>query len=71
MLAPSEDEMAGIMSHAVAMEQWSSQHRAFIVETFLKMVTELLKGSEYEYFASIAVLLVTEKFLAAIPCSYV
>jgi hypothetical protein len=41
MLATSEDEMAGTMSFAsltdvaaVATEQWSAEHRAFIVETF-------------------------------------
>jgi hypothetical protein len=40
MLATHEDEMAGTMSFAslidavaVAMEQWSVQHHAFIVET--------------------------------------
>jgi hypothetical protein len=67
--------MAGTMSFvrlinavAVAMEQWSAQQRAFIVETFLKMVTLLLKRSEY--FASISILLVTEKFLAAISYRY-
>jgi hypothetical protein len=45
-LAAPEDEMAGTMSFvrlidavAVAMEQWSAQQRALIVETFLKMVT--------------------------------
>jgi hypothetical protein len=41
VLAIPEDEMAGTLSFAslpdavaVAMEQWSVQHRAFIVETF-------------------------------------
>jgi hypothetical protein len=40
MLATREDAMAGTMSFAsltdaiaVAMEQWSAQHSAFIVET--------------------------------------
>jgi hypothetical protein len=40
-LATSEDETAGTMSFvgltdavAIAMEQWSEQHRKFIVETF-------------------------------------
>jgi hypothetical protein len=37
----------------------------FIVETFLKMATLLLKRSEY--FSGISILLVTEKFLATIP----
>jgi hypothetical protein len=53
---------------SVAMEQWSAQHGAFIVESFLKMVTLLLKC--VEYFASISILLAMEKFLAAIPYSY-
>jgi hypothetical protein len=42
-LATPEDEMAGTMSFAsltyaiaVALEQWSTKHHAFIVETFLK-----------------------------------
>jgi hypothetical protein len=43
MLATLEDEMAGTISFAsltdvvaVAMEQWSARHLAFIVETFFK-----------------------------------
>jgi hypothetical protein len=50
----------------VAMGQWSAQHRVFNVEMFFLMVA-LLKCSEY--FASISVLLVMEKFLAAVPYS--
>jgi hypothetical protein len=41
MLATPEDEMTGTMSFAsltdavaAAMEQWNTQHRAYIVETF-------------------------------------
>jgi hypothetical protein len=41
MLGTAEDEMAGAMSFAsltdavaVAMEQWSAQHHAFIAEIF-------------------------------------
>jgi hypothetical protein len=40
---PPEDDMVGTMSFAsltdavaVAMEQWSAQHCAFIIETFFK-----------------------------------
>jgi hypothetical protein len=43
MLVTPEDEMVGTMSFAsltdaagVAMDQWSAQHFAFIVETFFK-----------------------------------
>jgi hypothetical protein len=76
MLVASEDEMVGTMSFAsltdavaVGTEQWSTQHCVFIVETFfLKMATLLLNRSEY--FASISIVLVTEKFLATIPYSY-
>jgi hypothetical protein len=57
-----------LAASAVAMEQWIMQHCAFIVETFFKMVALLLKCNEY--FTSISVLLVTEKFLAAMPHSY-
>lgn len=46
MLAALEDKMAGTKSCvtlidavAVTLEQWSARHRAFIVETSLKMVT--------------------------------
>jgi hypothetical protein len=53
---------------AVAMEQWSMQHHAFIVETVLKMVTLLLMHSEY--FASISILFVMGRFLATVPRSY-
>jgi hypothetical protein len=63
-LAAPGEEMTGT---AVVMEQWSAQHRACIVEIFLKMLT-LLKCSEY--FASISILLVTVKFLAEISYSY-
>jgi hypothetical protein len=44
MLATPEDETAGTISFssstdavAVATEQWSSQHRAFIIEFFFKL----------------------------------
>jgi hypothetical protein len=43
MLATPEDEVVGTMSFAcltdavaIAMGQWSAQHRAFIVKTFFK-----------------------------------
>jgi hypothetical protein len=69
-LADFEDHMVGTMSFtsladavAVAMEQWSAQHHVFNVETFFRIVA-VLKYSEC--FASISVLLITEKFLAAI-----
>jgi hypothetical protein len=64
--------MAGAMLFAsltdavvVEMGQWRAQRFACIVEKFLKMVTLLLKRSEY--YVSISILLFTEKFLAAIP----
>jgi hypothetical protein len=75
MLATPEDEIAGIISFdsltltdvvAVAMGQLSAQHRAFIVEIFLKMVTLSLQNSEY--FADFSICFVTE--LAAIPYSH-
>jgi hypothetical protein len=42
MLAAPEDSLARarlIDAVAVAMEQWSTQHRAFVVKIFLKIVT--------------------------------
>jgi hypothetical protein len=69
MLETPEHEIAGIISFAsltdvvaVAMDQLSAQHHAFIVEIFLKMVTLSLQSSEY--FADISICFVTEKFLA-------
>jgi hypothetical protein len=73
-LAAYEDDMVGTISFtsltnavAVAMELWSAQHRVFNVETFFLMVALLLKCSEY--FASVSILLIMEKSLAAIPYS--
>jgi hypothetical protein len=50
MLATPEDFMAGSMSLAiltdavaVAMGQWSVQHRAFVVETFFKNSSSVVK----------------------------
>jgi hypothetical protein len=48
MLATPADEMAGTMSlssvtDAVALEAWSAQHRAFIVETFFKNRDSVIK----------------------------
>jgi hypothetical protein len=77
MLATPEDGTAGTTSFAslpdavaVAMKQWRAQHLASIVEAvhFFFLANLLLKCSEY--FASISILLVTEKFLAAIPYGY-
>jgi hypothetical protein len=68
MLVTSEDEMAEAMSFAgltdavaVAMEQCSAQHHAFIAETDFKKTT-LVKTQRY--FANISILLVTENFFA-------
>lgn len=50
MLATPEDKMAGTMSFAsltfavvVPLEQWNTQHHAFVVETFLKNGDFVLK----------------------------
>jgi hypothetical protein len=68
--------MAGTMSFAsitdavvVAMDQYSTQTCAFIVENFfLKIVTLLLKCSEY--FANISSLFITGMFPATVLWSY-
>jgi hypothetical protein len=66
--------MAGSMSFAsitdafsVAMEQWSTQHRVFVVETFFRN-SDCWYNTEY--FTSISILLIMEKFLATVHYSY-
>jgi hypothetical protein len=73
MLATPEDETAGTMSFSnltdaveVATKQWN----AFIVQPLFVFLMVILLLKRSEYFASISILLITEKFLAAIPYSY-
>jgi phosphosulfolactate phosphohydrolase-like enzyme len=73
MLATSENEMAGTIlfgslsnAAAVAMEQCSAQHRAFIVNFFNGDTVDKKQGN----FSSISILFVMKKFLAAVLYSY-
>lgn len=51
---------------AIVLQQWSAQHRAFIVETILWQFCSECS----EHFAGIATLLATDRFLAAELYSY-